>query len=144
MPATITVGSLAVALRLSTTVQVDENDPVIQILNMLLPAAIDRVTDYAPAAPESVSNLAVIRLCGWLYDSDPTDSRVSRALYVSGAQGLLAPYVGRAAGVVSVGAALTPATPATPGTLPPAPAEGDFILSSEEGELKWLKFPIPE
>ena len=72
----------------------------------LLAVATALVEDYAPEAPEAVSNEAVARLCGWLLQA-PSDGAVAdtddtytrrwarhgqRGFLLSGAQDLLRPW----------------------------------------------------
>lgn len=142
MAVTITAAELAVAIRAAesaTTVPA----PVAKVLDFLAPAASAIVLGYAADAPDAVHNMAVIRLCGWLYDADPTDSRISRALEVSGAQGILAAWRSHSIGIIAPTG--TPAAgPVAPGAgLPPVPGSGHFILSVNDGVLTWLEFPAP-
>ena len=72
----------------------------------LLAVATAMVQNYAPAAPEAVSNEAVVRLCGWLLQA-PSDGKITdsddtytvrwsrhsqRGFLLSGAQDLLRPW----------------------------------------------------
>ncbi|MYA41282.1 MAG: hypothetical protein F4Z31_05970 [Gemmatimonadetes bacterium] len=143
MAITITNPELAVAIRAAA--DADAIAPqVASVLGFLAPAASAIVLHYAADAPDPVHNAAMIRLVGWLYDADPTDSRVSRALEVSGAAGLLARWRSHRAGAIGA-AAPTPGggdVPAGAG-LPPLPGEGHFILAVDDGELVWLPFPKP-
>ena len=59
---------------------------------------------YAPLAPDAIQNEAYSRLCGWLYDTDPSGRSGSPdALKASGAASLLAPYRSKRAGRISAG-----------------------------------------
>lgn len=141
MPVTITVEQAAVAIR-ATTDAGTIPAPVAMTLGFLFPAAVALVTEYAPAAPNDVLNAAAIRLTGWLYDADPTDPQIGRAMQVSGATALLGRWrVHRAGAVGTVDAEPVP-VPAGSG-LPPVPDDGTFILSVQNGVLTWLKFPVP-
>ena len=84
----------------------------------LLTAATARVEQYAPDAPESIKNEAIIRLCGYAFESttyggfgairemrtgDSTHAPVTThaAMFTrSGAAGLLSPYRVRRAGKI--------------------------------------------
>ena len=143
MAVTITPGEIAVAIRAATATDAVP-DPVAAVLKFMAATAGAMVLEYAPAAPDAMHDGAVIRLAGWLYDADPTDSRISRALEVSGAASLLAPWRVHRAG--AVGSLETPGGIApTPGAgLPPFPSgDGQFILTVVNGELAWLAFPSP-
>ncbi|MCY4059057.1 MAG: hypothetical protein OXG44_13730, partial [Gammaproteobacteria bacterium] len=76
---------------------------------------------HAPAAPDAVHNAALVRLSGWLFDADPTDSRIADALYVSGAANLLSQWREHRAGAIGTVSATGGDTPVpTPGAgLPP-------------------------
>ena len=145
MAVTVSVAVAAVAIRAATSVD-SIPDPVALALKFAFPAASELVLNYAPGAPDDIHNAAAIRVLGWLYDADPTDSRVSRAIQVSGAAGLLARWRVHRAGAVGTGEGPEPA-PApspTPGAgLPPLPASGHFILAVDNGDLVWLAFPKP-
>ena len=147
MAVTISPGDLAVAIRVAT-------DPdavptaIATVLGFLQPAAAAMVTGYAPDAPDDIHNAAVIRLAGWLYDADPTDSRIASALQVSGAAPLMSQWRGHRAGAIG-SAAANGATPGGGGNvpegagLPPLPGAGSFILTVNNGELAWVDFPLP-
>ena len=92
----VTVGDLAVALR----VVADPADtlPAGQsaVLARNLDAALALVAQYAPAARADVADEATIRAAGWLYDMAPHESaRAWSALKHSGAAGLLSPWRSR-------------------------------------------------
>ena len=92
----VTVGDLAVALRVVT----DAGDalPAGQsaVLTRNLAAALALVAQYAPAAPADVADEATIRAAGWLYDVAPHESaRTWSPLKHSGAAGLLSPWRAR-------------------------------------------------
>ena len=61
------------------------------------------VAEYAPSAPDDVKDEATIRVAGWLYDSDPADSRGTNPLRASGAMAILSPYRVQRATVLGTG-----------------------------------------
>ncbi|MDE0219364.1 MAG: hypothetical protein OXJ90_08850 [Spirochaetaceae bacterium] len=141
MAITITPAQVAVAIRTAT----NENDvppAVTSVLAFLVPAASAIVLDYAPLAPDAVHDAALIRLAGWLYDSDPADPAVGRAMQVSGAAALLSRWRAHRAGAVGAVAG-EPVPIPTPAGLPTPPAEGHFILTVTNGVLGWVAFPVP-
>jgi len=138
MPATITAGELAVAIR-AAAAEDSVPDAVMLVLGFMRPAAMALVEEYAPEAPVDIQNAAVIRVAGWLYDADPAEPRIGRVMEISGAANLLARWrVHRAGAIGGEAAAIAPAS-----GLPPIPESGSFILSAENGELAWLAFPRP-
>lgn len=146
MAVTITVPQVAIAIRAAA--QIDTVPPeVTLVLGFLVPAASAIILDYAPGAPDEVHDAALIRLTGWLYDADPTDSRVSRALEVSGGAGLLARWRVHRAGIIQSGASGDTPTPAPVpvpgGGIPAPPGSGHYILTADNGELEWVQFPAP-
>lgn len=130
-------GEVAVAIRAASAADAVDAS-VATVLGFLLPAARAICTEIAPEAPEAVCDAAVIRLVGWLYEADPTDSRVSRAVEVSGAANLLQRYRVLRAGIVGAEGLL----PAVSG-IPVPPEDGHYILTSNDGELAWVAFPAP-
>lgn len=63
------------------------------VLNRIADTAMRMVEDFAPSAPDAISNEAYVRLAGWLYDTDPSGRGVPpNALRASGAAALLGPY----------------------------------------------------
>ena len=145
MAVTLPVGELAVAIRAATNAD-NVSPTIVTVLTIAGAAAADIILDYAPHAPDSVHNAAYVRLVGWLYDSDPADPSLGRALQISGAEALLSRWRSHRAGAVGEVSGPTPSpspTP-TPGTgLPPAPARGHFILTVTDGVLRWISFPEP-
>ena len=146
MAVTITPAEIAVAIRAATAVDAVP-DPVATVLQFMAASAGAMTMEYAPGAPDAMHNAAVIRLAGWLYDADPTDSRIARALDVSGAASLLAPWRVHRAGAIGslepTPGGVTPPAPAGAG-LPPFPTEpGQYILTVVNGDLAWLAFPSP-
>ena len=140
MPVSITQAEATVAIRAATDPDAIAA-PVAAVVGYLFAAAEAMVELYAPNAPDAVHNAALIRLLGWMYEADPTDVRMGRAMQVSGAAPLLSQWRVHRAG--AIGQAAEPPAP-TPGAgLPPLPGSGHFILSVDDGELKWLAFPLP-
>lgn len=138
---TITAEQMAVVIRAApATDAVDAR--IALVIQFALAAAGACVVDYAPKAPDAVHNAAAIRFVGWLYDADPSDPQTSRALIVSGAQSLLAPYREHRAGAIGAEGEPTPVTPSGSG-LPPLPDDGHYILTVSDGELAWTAFPAP-
>ena len=137
MAVTITASAAAVAIRAATN-ETAISDPVQTVLDVLFPAAQACVLDYAPNAPDAVHNAALVRLLGWLWDADPTETRISDALQISGGSALLAAWREHRAGIVGAAAA-----PGVPSNIP-EPGEGTFVLVAEGGAIKWIPFPLPE
>jgi len=142
MAVTITAGDLAVVLRAAPAA--DAVDPrIMLVVNLALKAASHCVVDYAPEAPDDIHNAALVRLAGWMYDSDPSDPQAANALRISGAQSLLAMYREHRAGVFGEATGNTPA-PAPPGSgVPAPPSDGHYILTANDGALSWIAFPEP-
>jgi len=143
MAVTITQGQAAVAIRAATDADAVPA-PVQTTLGFLMPAATAIILQYAPSAPDDVHNAALIRLLGWLFEADPTDSRISRAIQVSGAAPLLSQWRVHRAGLVEGQSA--PGTVIPPGAgLPPEPPDAatvDYILAYKGGQLVWQRFPL--
>ena len=92
MPATITVQELAAALRLSDGSAVPE-EPLQSILLRQLETARELVNQYAPTAPDTTLDAAIIQICGYLYDAPNTalnNAPHANAFRFSGAMALLA------------------------------------------------------
>lgn len=138
----LTPAQVAVAIRAAATVD-DVPAPVLTVMNILVPAASAMVLLHAPDAPDAIHDMSLVRLVGWLYDADPTDSRISSALTVSGAANLMAPWRQHRAGIIDGEEALSPSTPGGSG-LPPIPDSGSFILGTQNGDLSWVAFPFPD
>ena len=143
MAVTITVPQAALAIRAITdTTQL--SGPVLQVLDYLFPAARELVLAHAETAPDAIHNAALVRVLGWLYDSDPSEGVPGQALRSSGAASILAQWRNHRAGVITGGeATITPATPGTGTELPPFPGPGNYILAVDNGVLRWVEFPIP-
>jgi len=148
MAVTISAAEVAVAIRAAT----DANEvpgPVATVLNFLVPAASAILLRHAPDAPDAIHDAALIRLAGWLYDADPTDRRLADALTVSGAAQLLAQWRTHRAGAIdgidpAPGPSPSPSPSPTPGgNVPAPPGDGHFILTSTDGALAWVAFPVP-
>ena len=111
----VTISSLALAAALragdGTTAL---TEPLSGVIVRLLGAATALVEGYAPNAPESVQDEAVVRLAGWMYDAIPGRTWAS-AMGQSGAQSILSPWRSRRArNIEDAGLALAiPLTPAT-------------------------------
>ena len=88
MAVTVDVLQLANALRVSDTTQETE------IVTRLLAVGTEIVTRYAPNAPDSTANEAVVRVASYLFDQPNAGRGVNHAnaFRNSGAQSLLAPY----------------------------------------------------
>ena len=85
------------------------------LADRLLPVAVALVTRYAPEAPDTIANEAVIRCAGWLSEAPASGARMERvgdisttwtasatgALRSSGAMALLSPWKVRRAGVLA-------------------------------------------
>ena len=85
----LTAAQLATALKLDATDAAELAD-----VTRLLGAATALIEAYAPTAPDAIVDEAVVRVCGYLYDS-PTAARgtaFGSALRNSGAGGLLLPW----------------------------------------------------
>lgn len=141
MTITISQEEATVAIR-AATVETDIPTPVATTVRYLWAATKVLIVEYAPAAPDDMHNAASIRLLGWLYDSDPADPLVGRAMQISGAAALLAPYRVHRAGAVGAPTTAEP-TPGTGAGLPPVPGPGSWVLINDEGTVKWIKFPLP-
>ena len=148
MAVTISVEEVAVAIRAAGDVD-SVPPPIVTVITVLLGAASAIVIEHASQAPDAVHNVAVIRLVGWLYDADPSEARSGQALRMSGAQSLLAGWREHRAGPVGATPAGTGPAPAptpapTPGgNVPEPPAQGDYVLTSVNGEFRWIEFPQP-
>ncbi|MYE06320.1 MAG: hypothetical protein F4Y04_03715 [Chloroflexi bacterium] len=140
-PSDITLERIAVALRLSP----DDDSvppPVAQVLEIHRATGDELIETYAPGAPVPVKNGALVRVVGWLFDSDPASSIGLGALDASGAAALLTRFRVHQAQALSDGG-VSPSPSPTPGSgLPPIPAEGTFILGVANGELEWVSFPL--
>ena len=92
MPATITVQELAAALRLTDGSAVPE-EPLQTILLRQLETARELVNQYAPTAPDTTLDAAIIQICGFFFDSPSTalnNAPQVNAFRMSGAMAMLA------------------------------------------------------
>ena len=110
MAVTINRAELAVELRIATTTAEDLPEGQGAVLDRLLSTASALVTNYAPNAPDAIHNEALVRVAGWLYDTDPAEARrATSPVQHSGASSLLAPYrVRRLAGLADTSAPAVP------------------------------------
>ena len=137
----ITAAQVAVAIRAATAAD-QVPDEVSMVLGFLVPAAVEIIEHFAPEAPQSVKDAALIRLAGWLWDAEPTDPSIGRGLQVSGAAPLLSRWRVHRAGAIGTADASGGTVPQGAG-LPPLPADGNFILTVQDGTLTWVEFPLP-
>ncbi|MYF31195.1 MAG: hypothetical protein F4169_20530 [Gammaproteobacteria bacterium] len=160
MAANVSPGDVAVAIRAATDAE-QVAAPVLAVITSLVAAASAIIEAEVPDATiplqtgetraaaiarvQPVKNAAVVRLTGFLYDTDPADPAPKRPMIQSGAAALLAPWRTHRAGAIGQADATGGTTPpATPGAgLPPLPGEGDYILGIQNGELVWVEFPLP-
>ena len=143
MTITITQPEATVAIRAATS-ETDIPDPVATTIRYLWAATVVLIDEYAPDAPNDIQNAAAIRLLGWLYDSDPADPLVGRAMQLSGAAAILAPYRVHRAGAFGATTSPIPTPGGTGAGLPPLPGPGTWILVNDGGTVKWVQFPLPE
>ena len=98
MAVTLTVQELAVGLRIDASPTVPVEEPHLGLLTRSLAVATAYIERRAPTADSDTQNEAVVRICGWLYDSPSSGNRTVQGAYLhSGAAGLLSPYVDRRA-----------------------------------------------
>lgn len=141
MAFTVTDGQLAVLLRVATD-EATVAAPIALAIKFLSLAAKESITRYAPHAPDEIHDGALIRLAGFLYDQDPTDPITTNPMRTSGAEAMLAPW--RVIGVgVLTGDDGEPLPVPGGGNVPDPPADGHYILTSNEGVLTWVEFPAP-
>ena len=140
MTVTITQAEVTVAIRAATTTE-NVDPTVAAVIAYLYAAAGELVVNYAPDAPDDIHNAAMIRLTGWLYDSDPTEPGIGRAIQTSGAAALLGPWRSHRAGIIGGGVA--PVTPAGGAIPDPPTVGGSFVLLSINGAFQWISFPNP-
>ena len=95
MAVTLTAAALAVRLRIivTETEYTDLAQGLQDTVTGLLTTGTLIVERYAPIAPEAAQNEALIRLAGWLHDTDPAEiRRVQSPLMHSGAAAVIAPW----------------------------------------------------
>ena len=88
----ISIGELAVHLRLSTHPNATIGEPVNGILTRLMAAAADVIAEYDHAAPVAVVDVAVIDFCKYVYDRPHFTRQPALAFQNSGAMALLSPW----------------------------------------------------
>lgn len=101
----VTVGTLAVELRLSTDPDTPPAEPLASVLSRALKAAQAIVNErVGDDTPEAVKDLAVIAVASYLFDrpSAAPGLRFSNAWANSGAEAMLSPWIDRRA--VAIGA----------------------------------------
>lgn len=115
MAVTLTVETAMVAARIITsTTNIPE--PVLAAAQVLHASASEQIARYAPEAPSSVQNDALVRMLAYLWQL-PQETRYrghQSALRNSGAIGSLAPYRAKRAGII--GGESLPQSPTTPST----------------------------
>ena len=94
MAVTITLESLAVALRVIVRPGQTIDEGQREILDGLLDVATGAVDSYAADTPAKTANEAVIRMAGYIFDVTPAGRSMEapNAFILSGARALLAPY----------------------------------------------------
>ena len=101
MAVTRTLTQLAADLRIGdgTTAPTGAN---LVLLTRIAATATAMVTKYSPNAPDAIHDEALVRLSGWLFDSDPSGANPGGpvAMRASGAASLLSPYKIRRAGLI--------------------------------------------
>ena len=147
MAVTITQSDATVAIRAAADAEAIPG-PIAATVAFLFPAAVAIILEYAPKAPNDVHNAALIRLLGWLYDADPADPALGRALSVSGAAALLSQWRIHRAGAITAtdtgGDTPTPTPPEPEPPVPEPPFSGSYVLTSVNGSLQWIAFPQPQ
>jgi hypothetical protein len=136
MAVTITLEALAVSLGIVGTATDTIPDETRAELQRLLTLAGAQVTAFAPDAPDAAHDEAVVRLCGWLYDTDPAaGQRGADPLSLSGAAGVLSRWrLQRLVGAGAVAPGPAPG-PAGPGVDPQARATAALAESTATDAL---------
>ena len=67
--AILTVQQTLLATRVVASID-DIPQSILDVANTLYPGSIQLVDHYAPFAPDSVKNIAIERLFGWLWEAD--------------------------------------------------------------------------
>lgn len=144
MAFTLTTTQIATAIRAGHEGISLPNDVEI-VLDILVPAAEAMIIDYAGGAPDSVHDMALVRLVGYLYDSDPADPRAStNPMLASGAAPLLSPWkIHRALSISEGGAEPSGGADGGGGNVPDPPALGSYVLFSSDSDIRWIPFPLP-
>lgn len=92
MSVSLTSIKLAAAMRIGNGVDALV-EPQSSIISRVLAVSKATVERYAKNAPEAVQNEATVRMAGFLFDSQPGNSRrFAHAFEDSGAKALLAPW----------------------------------------------------
>ena len=142
MPITIDVADVALAIR-AITDKTNIPTQIETVLQQIVDAGSALVEHHAPQAPDDILNLALIRVCGYLYEADPTRAPRGREdpLRTSGAAALLSAWRVHRAEVLNA----DNETDLTPSSInvPSPPISGNFALFSDEGVLTWVEFPKP-
>ena len=115
--------TLAQALQAARIVSSTSNIPtsITATATPLYDASVMLINDYANAAPDTIKNLALERLFGYLWEQDRLDARSSRdPLVESGAASVLSRYRERRAGGIlpAAPAATSPSMPSSGGGTP--------------------------
>ena len=93
MPVTLTVGELAVALRVEIEPMAPVRAPYAGIPTRALDAATEHIDQYAgDSTPDAVLNEAAVRMAGFLMDAPSFTRTPALAFRNSGCQSLLAPW----------------------------------------------------
>ena len=100
----VNTAQLAIHLRIST----DDAAPtgaLATVLDRIVATSTAMVEKFAPDAPVAIKDEAVVRLAGWLYDSDPSGANPGGpvALRASGAASILGGYRVRRGGLIGAG-----------------------------------------
>lgn len=141
--ATITVAEALVAIRVHTSTTEVAQPGVAATAAELFPAAVALCERWQGRTdvPADIINAAVVRVFGYLWDSDPAQRGTDGAVMAqSGAASLIGLFKVRRAGLIGNDAGPVPPESAQ---VPVQPGEGRWVLQSVNGELEWVKFPSP-
>ena len=113
----VTLAQLGVHLRITSDAETAPTGAIAVVLGRVLATSNAMVDAYAPDAPDAIADEAVVRLAGYLYDSDPSGNSPGgpAAMRASGAASLLAPYRVRRGGLIGAEQASSAPTPSTGG-----------------------------
>ena len=93
MAVSLSVGQLAVELRIATSETETLQAAQQAILTRSLAVASAQVQAFAPDAPDVVANAAAVRVAGWLYEAELAGRlRHAAPMLSTGAAALLAPF----------------------------------------------------
>ena len=99
MPISITVPTTLLAIR--ATASESNIAPQIYATGLVyFNAARSMIERYAPLAPDSVQDAAMVRLVGWMWDSPTTDSFSNKAMMHSGAASILSQWREHSVGII--------------------------------------------